>query len=102
MVSRSFQVHVVPFTIPFVLGVFAYLLANIWLKGQKCGHVGSLPTPTQYGHLIGLCGSSGIQSVYDTAKYLLFGRRKRPAVSTTLAVAFFATSVALLVNYSLS
>ncbi|KAJ6533723.1 hypothetical protein B0H19DRAFT_1272358 [Mycena capillaripes] len=89
----SLVVHVVPFTIPFVLGVFAYLLANMWLKGQKCGH---------YGHLVGLCGSSGIQSVYDTAKYLLFGRRKRPAVSTTLAVAFFATSVALLVNYSLS
>ncbi|KAJ6456946.1 hypothetical protein C8R45DRAFT_1110734 [Mycena sanguinolenta] len=97
----SLVVYVVPFTIPFVLGVFAYLLANMWLKGQKCGHVGSLPTPTQYGHLIGLCGSSGIQSVYDTAKYLL-DRRKRPAISTTLAVAFFATSVALLVNYSLS
>ncbi|KAJ7924565.1 hypothetical protein B0H13DRAFT_1863798 [Mycena leptocephala] len=98
----SLVVHVVPFTIPFVLGVFAYLLANMWLKGQKCGHIDSLPTPTQYGHLIGLCGSSGVQSVYDTAKYLLFGRRKRPAVSTTLVVAFFATSVALLVNYALS
>ncbi|KAJ7192627.1 hypothetical protein GGX14DRAFT_479779 [Mycena pura] len=98
----SLAVHVVLFTIPFVLGVFAYLLANMWLKGQKCGHVGSLPTPTQYGHLVGLCGSSGIQSVYETAKYLLVGRRKRPAVSTTLAVAFCATSVALLVNYSLS
>ncbi|KAF7339073.1 hypothetical protein MVEN_01983700 [Mycena venus] len=97
----SLVVYVVPFTIPFVLGVFAYLLANMWLKGQKCGHVGSLPTPTQYGHLIGLCGSSGIRSVYDAAKYLLF-RRRRPAVSTTLVGAFFATSFALLVNYSLS
>ncbi|KAJ7618727.1 hypothetical protein FB45DRAFT_170779 [Roridomyces roridus] len=96
----SLMVHVVPLTMPFVLGVFAYLLAHLWLREQRRGRMNALPTPTQYGHLIALCGASGIRNVYDTARYL--GLRKRPTASTTLIVAFCGTTLVLLVNYLLS
>ncbi|KAJ7117156.1 hypothetical protein C8R44DRAFT_739000 [Mycena epipterygia] len=98
----SLVVHLVPLTTPFVLSVFAYLLASMWLKNQRRGHINSLPTPTQYGHLVGLCGSFGLPSLYDTGQYLSSGRKERPAAATTLVAAFIAALVALVINYALS
>ncbi|KAJ7663148.1 hypothetical protein DFH06DRAFT_1189463 [Mycena polygramma] len=102
LAMSSFAAHLVSFTTPFVLSVFAYLLASMWLQDQIHGHIASLPTPTQYGHLVGLCGSFGLASLFDTAKYLSRRRRERVAASTTLITAFFAALVALVMNYALS
>ncbi|KAJ7692591.1 hypothetical protein B0H17DRAFT_1061327 [Mycena rosella] len=96
----SLLVHLVPFTIPLMLSVFAYLVANMWLRAQTRGHLVALPTPTQYGHLVGLCGAFGFLSLYDTAKYLSSGRKERPAASKSLVAAFVAALVALLINYA--
>ncbi|KAJ7663158.1 hypothetical protein DFH06DRAFT_1324634 [Mycena polygramma] len=90
----------VGFSMPFVLGVFAYYLAYRWLQDQIHGKISSLPTPTQYGHLFGLCFSFGLQSVFDTAKYLW--RPQRAASSKTLNVAFLASLAALLTTYAVS
>ncbi|KAJ6529432.1 hypothetical protein DFH09DRAFT_1094009 [Mycena vulgaris] len=63
--------HLVSFTIPFILGIFAYFLASMWVRDQMRRHIESLPTPTQYDHLVGLCGSFGFSSFYDTARLVL-------------------------------
>ncbi|KAJ6533757.1 hypothetical protein DFH09DRAFT_1284360 [Mycena vulgaris] len=97
----SVAAHLVSFTAPFLLGVLAYLLASMWLQDQARGRIDSLPTPTQYGHLVGLCGSFGFSSLYDTAKYLSRRRTDRPAAPTTLVVAFFVALSALLLTYAL-
>ncbi|KAJ6478090.1 hypothetical protein C8R47DRAFT_1139322, partial [Mycena vitilis] len=97
LAMSSFAAHLVSFTTPFVLSVFAYLLASMWLQDQIHGHIASLPTPTQYGHLVGLCGSFGLASLFDTAKYLSRRRRERVAASTTLitALPYFNTTLCL-------
>ncbi|KAJ7651401.1 hypothetical protein FB45DRAFT_997966 [Roridomyces roridus] len=98
----SVATHLVSFTLPFILSTFAYILASMWVQAQMRGRVDSLPTPTQYGHLIGLCGSFGLASVYDAGKYLSRGRKARPPASTALIAAFLAALVALILNYLLS
>lgn len=80
----------------------AYLLASMWVHDQIRGRIGSLPTPSQYGYLVELCGSFGILSLFETAKYLLRGRKKGPTASNTLVAAFVAAMIALLLNYALS
>ncbi|KAJ6494373.1 hypothetical protein C8R45DRAFT_1095297 [Mycena sanguinolenta] len=97
----SLATHLISLTVPFLMSGFAYLLASMWIQTQLHGNVSSLPSPTQYGHLVSLCSSVSLGSVYDTAKYLSH-RRRRPAPSTTLVAAFFATRVALVLTYALS
>ncbi|KAF7341595.1 hypothetical protein MSAN_02056600 [Mycena sanguinolenta] len=97
----SLATHLISLTVPFLMSGFAYLLASIWIQTQRRGRVGSLPTPTQYGHLVSLCSSISLGSVYDTAKYLSH-RRRRPAASTTLLAAFFTTLITLVMVYTLS
>jgi hypothetical protein len=92
----------VSFTTPFVLSVFAHSLASMWIEQQTRGRDGSLPTPAQYGHLVGLCGAFGLSSVYDAGKYLALGRKKRPSAPMALVAAFLAALVALVINYALS
>ncbi|KAJ7259295.1 hypothetical protein C8J57DRAFT_1639961 [Mycena rebaudengoi] len=94
--------HLVSLTTPFVLRVFAYSLDSMWIEQQTRGRDGSLPTPTQYGHLVGLCASFSLSSVYDAGKYLALGRKKRPSAPMALVAAFSAALVALLINYVLS
>ncbi|KAJ7874988.1 hypothetical protein B0H14DRAFT_3550972 [Mycena olivaceomarginata] len=98
----SIVTHLVSLTTPLVLGVVAYLLASMWVHDQIRGRIGSLPTPSQYGYLAELCGSFGILSLFETAKYLLRGRKKGPTASNTLVAAFVAAMIALLLNYALS
>ncbi|KAJ7651412.1 hypothetical protein FB45DRAFT_1051139 [Roridomyces roridus] len=95
----SVAAHLISFTLPFTLSTFAYLLASMWVQAQTRGQVEDLPTPTQYGHLIGLCGSFGLMSIYDAGKYLSNGRKSRPPASVTLIAAFFAAVVALMITY---
>ncbi|KAJ7933432.1 hypothetical protein B0H13DRAFT_1856208 [Mycena leptocephala] len=98
----SVAVHTVPLTTPFVMSVFAYLLACMWVRDQTCGRIDSLPTPRQYGHLVDLFGSSGLSSLYDTAQYLSIRHKEKPAPPMSLVAAFCAVLVALLLNFSLS
>ncbi|KAJ7017952.1 hypothetical protein C8F04DRAFT_1330392 [Mycena alexandri] len=98
----SIVTHLVSLTTPLVLGVVAYLLASMWVHDQIHERIGSLPTPSQYGYIVELCGSVGILSLFATAKYLLRGREKGPTVSNTLVAAFVAAMIALLLNYALS
>ncbi|KAJ7259327.1 hypothetical protein C8J57DRAFT_1720493 [Mycena rebaudengoi] len=102
LAMSSVAAHLVSFTTPFVLSVFAYSLASMWIEQQTRGRDGSLPTPTQYGHLVGLCGAFGLSSVYDAGKYLALGRKKRQSAPMALVAAFLAALVALLINYALS
>ncbi|KAJ7652530.1 hypothetical protein DFH06DRAFT_1299696 [Mycena polygramma] len=95
----SLAAHLVSISMPFVLSVFAYYLANIWLQEQTHDNISSLPTPTQYGHLVGLCCALGLTSLFDTAKYLT--RTKKPPTKT-LKTAFLASLASLIINYSLS
>jgi hypothetical protein len=74
----------------------------MWIEQQTRGRDGSLPTPTQYGHLVGLCASFSLSSVYDAGKYLALGRKKRPSAPMALVAPFSAALVALLINYVLS
>ncbi|KAF8201217.1 hypothetical protein K438DRAFT_1821617 [Mycena galopus ATCC 62051] len=95
-------VHVVAFTTPVVLGVYSYWLASMWIRNQENGRTDAMPTPVQYGLLVGLCGSSGLMNVYDAAKYMLQPRMKRPAISSLLFSAFTAVAAILFINYALS
>ncbi|KAI0033652.1 hypothetical protein K488DRAFT_69694 [Vararia minispora EC-137] len=94
-------VHIVSFTIPFVLGVFGYWLAFGWIRDQERRHRDDLPTPTQYGLILALFGSFGFTSAYDTMNYISRRRRTRPAIPTILISAFVAVTIALCINYTL-
>lgn len=61
-----------------------------------------MPTPVQYGLLVGLCRSSGLVNAYDAARYMMQPRKKRPAVSSILVSAFIVVVVMLFINYTLS
>ncbi|KAJ6466831.1 hypothetical protein C8R45DRAFT_478958 [Mycena sanguinolenta] len=95
-------VHVVSFTTPVVLGVYSYWLANLWIQNQENGRTAAMPTPVQYGLLVGLCGSFGLSNAYGAATYMMQSRKKRPAVSSVLVSAFGAVVVLLFINYALS
>ncbi|KAJ7651400.1 hypothetical protein FB45DRAFT_35549 [Roridomyces roridus] len=99
LAMSSVAAHLVSFTLPFTLSTFAYLLASMWMQAQTRGRISALPTPTQYGHLVGLCGSFGPVSVYDAGMYLSHGRKSRLPAPTALIAAFFAALVALMLTY---
>ncbi|KAJ7115086.1 hypothetical protein C8R43DRAFT_1156260 [Mycena crocata] len=98
----SVAVHVVSFTTPVVLGVCSYWFASAWIHAQQRGQSEKMPTPVQYGLILGLCGSSGFRNAYDTARYMLQSRNKRPAMSLVLVCAFVVVVVMLFINYTLS
>lgn len=94
--------HVVSFTTPVVLGVCSYWFASIWIRNQQRGQSDMMPTPVQYGLLVGLCRSSGLVNAYDAARYMMQSKKKRPAVSSILVSAFVVVVVMLFINYTLS
>ncbi|KAJ7602853.1 hypothetical protein DFH06DRAFT_1488584 [Mycena polygramma] len=98
----SVAVHVVSFTTPVVLGVCSYWFASLWIRKQQRGQNEMMPTPVQYGLLLGLCRSSGLTNAYDAARYMMQSRKKRPALSSILVSAFAVVAVMLFINYALS
>ncbi|KAJ7233849.1 hypothetical protein B0H12DRAFT_1327793 [Mycena haematopus] len=98
----SIAAHLVTFTTPVVLGVYSYWLASMWIRNQESGRTDAMPTPVQYGLLVGLCGSSGLMNAYGAARYMLQPRKKRATVSSILVSAFGAVLAMLFINYALS
>lgn len=93
------KVNVVSLTTPFVLGVFAYLLAASWINNQNRRFQGNMPTPAQYGLILGLCGSSQFQDAFETLKYLARRRKTRPTVPTMLILALVGVIFSLSINF---
>ncbi|KAK1228275.1 hypothetical protein PQX77_008684 [Marasmius sp. AFHP31] len=103
LAMSSVAVHTVSFTTPLVLGVFGYWMAANWIRSQERQRRDGLPTPTQYGLIVGLLGSSNFTSAVDTISYISRKRkgRTRPAVPPTLVLSLVVVVVFLFINYTL-
>ncbi|KAF5366441.1 hypothetical protein D9758_009741 [Tetrapyrgos nigripes] len=102
LVISTLASKIVSFTIPLVLSVFAYLLADVWIRAQINRNKSSLPTPMQYGHIVSLCSTASIVSLFDTAKHLVSERKKRTATPSMLILAFMAVLTSLVLSSFIS
>ncbi|KAJ6561152.1 hypothetical protein DFH09DRAFT_1279387, partial [Mycena vulgaris] len=92
---------IVPFTIPFLMGLFAFLVAADWLHAQESGRTNALPTAPQYGMMVYMFSSAGLQTIYEYATYF---RSPSPAVAQPVAAmkkCFVALLFMLTFNYAL-
>lgn len=89
-------------TAPFVVSVFGFLLAALWIRQSNAGRNARLPTPTQYGLLLALLSGSGLKNVYDAMAYLVFRRRSRPAASSLFHVAILGIAFIVFLTVTVS
>ncbi|KAL0066170.1 hypothetical protein AAF712_006795 [Marasmius tenuissimus] len=101
LAMSSVAVHTVSFTAPLVLGVFGYWMAANWIRSQERQRRNGLPTPTQYGLIVGLLGSPNFMSVFDTVSYISRKGRARPATPPILVLSLVVVVVFLFINYAL-
>jgi hypothetical protein len=100
--TRPFQVHAASFMTPFVLGVFGYWLVHLWMRDQRHKNIDALPTPKQYGLLVGLCAQYGIPNIFATATYALRRRNGRPNMPLVLMLAVCGTAFFVFINIALT
>ncbi|KAI0033117.1 hypothetical protein K488DRAFT_85200 [Vararia minispora EC-137] len=102
LIISSVAVHVVSFTTPFVLAVFGYWLAYLWVWNQGLENTRALPTPQQYGFLFGLCSQPGFLNVYATTRYLIIGRKNKVSAPAMLPLTLGGVVCFILINFALT
>ncbi|KAI0033130.1 hypothetical protein K488DRAFT_85212 [Vararia minispora EC-137] len=102
LIISSVAVHVVSFATPFVLAVFGYWLAYLWIRNQHLENTRALPTPQQYGLLFELCSQSGLLNVYAAVKHLIIGRKNKAGVPAMLPLALGGVVCFVLINLALT
>lgn len=97
---------VTTFTAPFLVGLFAYQMAGSWLAASG-GSFGTsrarkedgLPTPLQFGILMNLLSTSGINSLFVSIKYALRNKKNKFSVPPIFQQSIFVCLIVYVLTH---
>ncbi|CAL1714890.1 unnamed protein product [Somion occarium] len=97
--------EIVSITTPILIGLYAFRVARDWLSLSRKDALEDdryLPTPLQYGLLVGLLGGAGLGALMQAGSYLTRGRRRRVQTSSMLIQSFLVTLTIYILTHAIS